>query len=390
MSEYQYYEWLAIDRPLNAKQLKEVGALSSHMDTVAPTQASVTYSFGDFKHDPLKVLTLYFDAFLYVANWGTQRLAFSFPKAAIPLSAIDPYLIEGVITVTNSGPLMILDIAINEEGGDSDWIEADGLLAQVAGVRQQLIRGDYRALYLIWLALVLRGADSDGREDADEYEDEGDDDIDPTDFARSTEPPVPAGLHALDGSLTALCNLFGVDMHLVKAAAASSAKVAKPTASAVRLAIARLPRERADAYLFQLINDELQLSSALLKELGLGATAPPQQTGKGRTGKTLLEVARRLAKSAQQRDQEEAKRARIAALEKLATREDSAWEAVEPSMHKQTAAGYDAAVEQLVDLRDLAEHRNTSAQFEARLSRVVAEFGRSSALMKRLRAARLV
>jgi hypothetical protein len=54
--------------------LAEVERLSSHMDIVTPTQAIVTYSWGDFKHDPLKVLAEYFDAFLYAANWGTTRL----------------------------------------------------------------------------------------------------------------------------------------------------------------------------------------------------------------------------------------------------------------------------------------------------------------------------
>jgi len=387
MSEYQYYEWLALDRPLDAQQIKEVGALSSHMDTVSATQASVTYSWGDFKHDPLKILERYFDAFLYVANWGTRRLAFRFPKAAISARALEPYLIERVITVTHSGSFTLLDIEINEEdGGRSDWIEAEGLLAQVAGVRRQIINGDYRALYLVWLAMVTRRGDSDGDEDVDESEM----DEDESDGTPSVEPPVPAGLQSLDGSLGALCNLFDVDMHLVKAAAASSARVAKPTVSAVRLAIARLPRERVDAYLLQLLNDEPQLSSALLKELGLSATAPSQQTGKSRTAKTLLEAAKRRAETEQQRDQEEAKRARIAALEKLATREESAWEAVDLLMRKQTAAGYDAAVQQLIDLHDLAEHRGSMRDFAARLAKVVAEFGKSAALMKRLRMARLV
>lgn len=43
MSEYQYYEWLAIDRPLTAAEVRTVNGLSSHMDTVTCTQAIVTY-----------------------------------------------------------------------------------------------------------------------------------------------------------------------------------------------------------------------------------------------------------------------------------------------------------------------------------------------------------
>ena len=84
MSEYQYYEWQTIDRPLTASEQREVGGLSSHMDTVTSTQAIVTYSWGDFKHDPQKVLLKYFDAFLYDSNFGTRQLMFRLPKNLVP------------------------------------------------------------------------------------------------------------------------------------------------------------------------------------------------------------------------------------------------------------------------------------------------------------------
>lgn len=36
MSEYQYYEWLAVDRPLTEEEMEEVNGLSSHMDVSRP------------------------------------------------------------------------------------------------------------------------------------------------------------------------------------------------------------------------------------------------------------------------------------------------------------------------------------------------------------------
>jgi hypothetical protein len=47
---------------------------------LTPTQAVFTYQFGDFHGRPEKVLEQYFDAMLYLANWGTKRLMFRFPK----------------------------------------------------------------------------------------------------------------------------------------------------------------------------------------------------------------------------------------------------------------------------------------------------------------------
>jgi hypothetical protein len=52
MSEYQYYEFLAIDRPLGAEELAYVRTLSSRVQPT-PTQATFTYSVGDFRGDPL-------------------------------------------------------------------------------------------------------------------------------------------------------------------------------------------------------------------------------------------------------------------------------------------------------------------------------------------------
>ena len=69
MSEYQYYEWQTIDRSLSPNEREAVSGLSGHMETVTSTQAIVTYSWGDFKHDPRQVLLQYFAAHLYMANW---------------------------------------------------------------------------------------------------------------------------------------------------------------------------------------------------------------------------------------------------------------------------------------------------------------------------------
>ena len=83
--------------------------LSSHID-VTSSRAVVTYSWGDFKHDPRQVLARYFDAFLYLANWGSKRLAFRFPKGLLDPRPIEPYLWEVGIELEPVGDYLILDI----------------------------------------------------------------------------------------------------------------------------------------------------------------------------------------------------------------------------------------------------------------------------------------
>jgi hypothetical protein len=51
VSEYQYYEFLAVDRPLDAKALAAVRALSTRA-RITPTSFVNTYQWGDFKGDP--------------------------------------------------------------------------------------------------------------------------------------------------------------------------------------------------------------------------------------------------------------------------------------------------------------------------------------------------
>src|SRR5215213_4563482 len=62
MSEYQYYEFLAIDHPLTPDQMAELRAISKRA-RITPTQFVNLYSYGDFKGDPLQLMGQCFDAF---------------------------------------------------------------------------------------------------------------------------------------------------------------------------------------------------------------------------------------------------------------------------------------------------------------------------------------
>lgn len=50
MSEYQYYEFQAIDRPLTAKEIDKLRSYSTRAH-ITPTSLINEYSWGDFKGD---------------------------------------------------------------------------------------------------------------------------------------------------------------------------------------------------------------------------------------------------------------------------------------------------------------------------------------------------
>jgi len=84
MSEYQYYEFVAIDRPLDDQQMAEIRALSTRA-SITPTSFVNTYEWGDFRGDPNVLMERYYDAFLYLANWGTRRVTFRLPLRLLDL-----------------------------------------------------------------------------------------------------------------------------------------------------------------------------------------------------------------------------------------------------------------------------------------------------------------
>ncbi|HZY85220.1 MAG TPA: hypothetical protein VFE78_10345, partial [Gemmataceae bacterium] len=153
MSEYQYYEFEAIDRPLDDRQMAELRALSTRAE-ITRTSFVNTYHYGDFKGDPHKLMKKYFDAFLYVANWGTHRLMLRVPRGLIDARVAGRYEIERAVSIDETADHLIVELASAPEDWAGDWEEGEGRLAALVPVRDALLGGDLRPLYLGWLAGV--------------------------------------------------------------------------------------------------------------------------------------------------------------------------------------------------------------------------------------------
>ncbi len=195
MSEYQYLEFQAIDRPLDEADREALRALSSRARITA-TSFSNHYDWGDFKGEPITLMERWFDLHLYLANWGTRELMIRLPKRLVDRARLDSVLDDcSLAEVIESGEWLILDILDDSEPGDEDWDDGSGWLAALAPLRTDLLSGDWRLLYLLWLAEVELG----GRKD-DETE------------------PLP-GIGPLAGALSAFTEFFRIDSDLVEAAA---------------------------------------------------------------------------------------------------------------------------------------------------------------------------
>lgn len=86
----------------------------------------------------------------YIANWGTWQLMFRFPKSLVNLDWFRPYELEDAIAISVSSQYVVLNIEIHEDGGGG-WVEGEGWLPRLLPLRDDLLSGDMRLLYLACL-----------------------------------------------------------------------------------------------------------------------------------------------------------------------------------------------------------------------------------------------
>ena len=150
MSEYQYYEFRTIDRPLSQDEMDDLRELSTRAE-ITPTSFTNTYNFGNFRGSPEKLIDRYFDAFVYVANWGTNRFMLRIPHRFLDVAVASEYAAEEAVEIEAKNEHVVIEFVSQEEGG-GDWVQGEPWMASLIGIRAELMRGDFRALYLGWLS----------------------------------------------------------------------------------------------------------------------------------------------------------------------------------------------------------------------------------------------
>jgi hypothetical protein len=345
MSEYQSYEFVALDRPLTVKQMAELRAISARAE-ISPTRFWNEYQWGNLKADPAKLVERYFDAHLYFANWGTHRLMLRMPKSRVDLKVIEQYFVgRHAARLAIVGDYVVLDFVSDTEEAEYDE-QRQGSLAALSPLRVELMRGDLRLAYLAWLLAVHA------------------DDVDHD----AKEPPVPAGLAELTGAQEAMLEFCRIDVDLVAAAACGSAAATEDGAP-FRRWIAALSIKQKDAWLRRAADEpELALGGELLRTFR--ATAKDQRPATRRTVGELRALAEIQRAEREKADAASAKKAKAAAeagrqlrLTKLGRDVDGAWAKLEKLVE---ASSYDEAVKLAVDLRDLASRDGTAASFVKR------------------------
>ena len=365
MSEYQYYEFLALDRPLTAAEQAEVRQLSTRARITA-TSFTNEYHWGDFKGSPDQMMQRYYDAHLYLANWGTHRIMLRLPRMLLDPKIAGRYCVDGHVTMSTTHEHVILDMTSEDEAGE--WVEdAEDSLSAMVGVRSELAAGDLRPLYLAWLSAY--GA---WERDENGFGDEDEDEL---------EPPVPAGLGSLTAPQRALADFLRLDSDLldVAAEASSGVRAAKDDARALAMHIAKLPVSDKDRLLTLVAEDQAARARMELLRGLRGAPDEQRSSRHRRTVAVLLDTAaasrlqheqRAAATAATQqalREQQHAA-ARQRRLDELAQDPETAWADAERLISTRLQAQYDAAVTLLRDLQKLAQREDQAQAFARRFA----------------------
>lgn len=194
MSEYQYIEFQAVDAPVIEDNMEFMYKQSSRA-TITPWYFQNEYNFGDFHGNSTEMLRRGYDIYFHYADFGIRQLTFALPEG-LPWSkkVFDKYCGDEMLTWKkfNRIPNGILSFCPEADGGSYDELIEFGLItSKLPALRDMLIAGDLRPLFLFWLACSW-----------------GDDPV----------PPIPAGLEERNGALEALAEFYEISETLLQTA----------------------------------------------------------------------------------------------------------------------------------------------------------------------------
>lgn len=376
ISEYQYYEFVAVDRALGDAEMEQLRRLSTRA-RISPTSFVNTYHWGSFRGDPQAMVERYFDAFLYDSNWGTRQLMFRLPARLLGLHTAEQFCGTDTARSWQHGTHTIIDITLQEDAGWDFEEDSEIWLSSIIPARAQLAGGDRRLLYLAWLLAAQQG-------------DLDDDEI---------EPPIPPGLKELSGALRRVTQFLRLDQDILEAAAEASPGPADhvPEAQSLATWIAALPGSLKDELLLRLARGEDPHVGADLIRRFRADTTPNAMTDntEGRSvgellyaaGARQLERERQAARRADEERRRRDQRAAEAAVQRRAAlleEGDQIWPRLQRMIDAKKPAEYDAAVCILTDLRAAAHQSGDAVPFQQRIHQLRATNAKKPGLIARL------
>lgn len=394
MSEYQYYDFRAIDRPLSSTEISELRALSTRAEITSRSFTN-TYNWGNLKGDPNEWMEKYFDAHVYVSNLGSLRFMLRLDKGSILNDVLDLYVVEGSFGYWTTDEHLILEWSLETEDAFESYMDGDAAMGDLLPIRDELMRGDYRALYIGWLSSLASGwgyrtgyednEDSD-KEDSDKENSDKEDEL----AIEGVEPPVPPGLGQPSAAQVALADFLYMDRDLLTASGEGSLPLEIRNVSDMdTLAwVGQLSVEEMRGLLARVIVGEgmrvqLELQKRFYADLR-GREQVPVKKADRRTANQLLERAKQIEGDRKRWEAEKQRLERKAYLETLMLKLPQLWKSVNELAEKQSGSSYDQSVTILVELRDAYGQAGRGDEFADLFTKFMSRHGQRKKLVERL------
>jgi len=195
VSERQYYEFRSVDRPLDSIEMRDLRKLSASA-VMTPESFVESCPPEGFNGDSERLIAETFDAFVWVSNTGRRSLSFRVPQSVLDAETCRRYQTGSPLSLRACGASLVLRFSA-EDGAPVAQAEDSAWMPALLPVREGLLRGDLRCLYLSWLGAVQRASVAD----------------------HQLEPPVPPGLDVLSPALKAFVDFLEIPRTLIEAAA---------------------------------------------------------------------------------------------------------------------------------------------------------------------------
>ncbi len=372
MSEYQFYEFRSIDRPLTSKEQKEIGMWSSRAVPTS-TGATFVYNYENFPRSPVNAVATCFDAMFHIANWGTKWLILKFPKELVDYEVLKEYCTAGnAISLAVREECVLLEMFFEDEDCYG-WVDGEGYLSSLIGLREDILNGDYRSLYIAWLHACLRARPWDGVE------------------LTTLEPTLTHPFKPFNEALECWVELLEVDETLLSGVVDSEVQTPETTMDTMTDKVDLISnREKVD-FLTRLLHEEPLLSVKLrkrLRELSPGCGNASKRPR--RTVGDIFDAYDRLKEERLACDRQCLEKEKLKKLAMLAAEEDALRERIHEHISQKTARAYDAAVVILKDLHLLETHRHTEADFRESTRDLLNEYSRLSSFKSKVMRAGLL
>ncbi|MGL4476291.1 MAG: hypothetical protein ACRCT7_17855 [Shewanella sp.] len=368
MSEYQYYKFERLDGYLDAKARQALRAISSRAE-ISATSFQVYYTYSDLKADPFKLLLKYFDIGFYYADWGSIDVYIKLPAGTIP-EALLGFSSDG-LHVHQSDEWQLLIFSLEEYGEYFDDEQADDFFQHLAALRSELMQGDWRLVYFMW----LKAFDCN-----DELE---------------RVPLIQFDFEHLSEEVQVFAALYDIPLALVKALAMvlneQPSHQAKQTQFQFDEWLSNLKEVEKDTLLRTLF-EQGQLTRHQALALTRKEPANTDETYQYWLTPDLISPFIEQAQSQVQQEQAAALAKKMAlekaekekALTDIYNQRERCWQQVQEQADRTCASGYDAASRYLHQLCEAYQFKAEEAAFEQRFKRFVVANNSRKALLNRL------